>query len=159
MKTVFSALFASTLVLAGAVVSTSAAPAATDDKVQKIEELLELTGSGDLGVQVMEGMLAQMKQALPDVPAEWWSAFMDKVDPQSLNALVVPIYEKHFSDEEIDAMLTFYRTPAGQSVVSKLPVIMQESMVAGQTWGEQLMKDVIGGLEEDGYKLPPGLDS
>ncbi len=159
MKTVFSVALAGLLLLSATLIGTAPAPATNDDRAQKIEELLVLTGSGDLGVQVMEGMLVQMRQALPDVPAEWWGAFLEKVDPESLNALVVPIYEKHFSDEEIDAMLAFYRTPVGQSVVTKLPVIMQESMAAGQTWGQELMQDVIGDLREDGYKLPPGLDS
>jgi hypothetical protein len=107
----------------------------------------------------MNGMLEPMKQALPQVPAEWWQRFAEKVDPGDLNKLVVPIYERYFSDEEIGAMLDFYRTPEGQSILSKLPVVMQESMAAGQAWGQELAEDVLRELEEDGYELPQRFQS
>lgn len=42
-----------------------------NSKEQRIQELLELTSAGDLGVQVMHEVLEPLKQALPAVPAEW----------------------------------------------------------------------------------------
>ncbi len=128
-------------------------------RTQRIQELLDLTGAGNLGVQVMHGILDPMKQALPQVPEDWWEAFMAKVNADDLNTLVVPIYEKNFTDHEIDAMLEFYRTPLGRSIISKLPTVMQESMAAGQVWGQNLAEDALRHLEADGYKLPAGLQS
>lgn len=140
---------------------TGAPPAIAEDssRAQRIEELLELTGSGDIGVQVMHGMIASMKQSLPQVPEEWWEAFMARTDPDDLNRMVVPIYERHFTDQEIDAMIDFYRSPLGRSIISKMPVVVQESMAVGQTWGRRLAEEVLRDLREDGYELPAGLQS
>jgi hypothetical protein len=121
-------------------------------RTQRIQDLLELTGAGDLGVQVMNQMIEHMQSAMPHVPAEWWNRFMSNVDPTDLNEVVIPIYEKHFTDQEIDAMLQFYQTELGRSIISKLPTVMQESMVAGQLWGQQLATRIIQELLEDGYE-------
>ena len=137
-------------------VSSPSMPRVSSDsqsRAQRIQELLELTGAGDLGVQVMHGILDPMKQALPEVPAEWWDKFSAKVNADDLNKLVVPIYEKNFTDREIDAMLEFYRAPIGRSIMSKLPTVTQESMAVGQAWGESLAEDVLRQLETDGYKF------
>lgn len=138
---------------------TMSTGAEAQSSAEQIEELLELTGAGDLGVQVMHGMIEPMKQALPEVPAEWWDGFMAKVDPDEINRLVIPIYEKIFTDREIAAMLTFYRTPEGQSIIGKMPSVMQESMVVGQEWGEKLAEEILRDLQADGYEVPPGLQS
>ena len=159
MRTASRAILTSCLVLAVSSASTTPASSEAASRAQQIEELLSLTGAGDIGVQVMNGMLEPMKQALPQVPAEWWQRFAEKVDPGDLNKLAVPIYERYFSDEEIGAMLDFYRTPEGQSILSKLPVVMQESMAAGQAWGQELAEDVLRELEEDGYELPQRFQS
>lgn len=84
---------------------------------------------------------------------------MAKVDPDDLSSLAIPIYAKHFTDREIDALLEFYRTPVGRSIVSKMPKVMQESMAAGQAWGRDLMQEVLRDLQADGYEVPPGLRS
>ena len=102
-------------------------------RAERIEELLELMGSGDLGVQVLNGMLGQLQPLLPQVPREWWDEFAARVDPDDINELVIPIYEKHFSDAEIDAMLEFYGSPTGRSIVKKLPLVTQESMIGTMT--------------------------
>ena len=126
-------------------------------KTEQIRELLEVTGAGDLGIQVMRTMTEQMRQSAPNVPSEWWDKFMAKVDPEELNELVIPIYEKHFTEAEIVAMLEFYRTPVGRSIISKMPIVTQESMVAGQIWGTKIAREVVEELERDGYTIPTHL--
>ncbi|WP_341675556.1 DUF2059 domain-containing protein [Niveibacterium sp. SC-1] len=52
-----------------------------------------------------------------------WEAF----EPQ-----LIDIYRRSFTQEEMDGMLDFYRSPAGRAVVAKLPLVMQNSMQAVQ---------------------------
>jgi hypothetical protein len=40
------------------------------------------------------------------------------------------------------AIIDFYRTPAGQRLVSALPGITQRSMVIGQRWGLKLGREI-----------------
>ena len=47
----------------------------------------------------------------------------EKFEPMYLR-----IYRDSFSEEEVAGMLAFYRSPAGQSVIHKMPVLMQKTM-------------------------------
>jgi hypothetical protein len=112
---------------------------------------MELTGSGDLGVQVLKNMVPAFQQAYPSVPQAFWDDFMKEVKPSELVDLVVPIYGKYYSEQDIDQLIAFYNSPIGKKTISALPMIMQESMNAGQTWGMELGQKVAQRLKEKGY--------
>ena len=119
----------------------------------KIEELLAITNSNDLNTQLIEGIIAQFREISPEVPEEWWSRFVEKIDYDELNEIVIPIYAQNFTNEELDGIIDFYRTPVGQSVVNKMPAVIQESLVAGQSWGLSIAQEILSDLEADGYDL------
>src|SRR5262249_26893690 len=54
-----------------------------------------------------------------------------------LAELIALVYARNFTAEEMREMMAFYRTSLGQKLLQKMPVIAQESMTAGQTWGRQ----------------------
>lgn len=143
-----------------AAVALSSAPAAEGvsdagpSRRAKIDELLELTGIRDLADQIVEGTVAPLKPSMPEVPEAWWDRFTEGVDTQGFLDLVGPIHERHLTDPELDALLEFYRTPEGQSVLSKLPVIGQESMMVGQMWSMQVAEELVASLEAAGYEVP-----
>lgn len=111
---------------------------AMSEKEKDIRKLLDITGSGKLGVQVMEGMIGNFKMSNPNVPADFWDEFKKEANPQSLVDLIVPIYDKHFSHEDIKGLITFYEGPLGQKITQTMPQITQESMAVGQKWGMEL---------------------
>lgn len=119
-----------------------------------IQKLLTLTGSDQMAIQVMNQMITMFKQSSPQVPEEFWQEFMKEAEANvtELNNLVIPIYAKYLSHEEIKELIGFYETPVGQKILKVLPQIMQESMVAGQQWGQQLGEKVVTKLKEEGYK-------
>jgi hypothetical protein len=45
---------------------------------------------------------------------------------------ILEVYRKSFSQSEVDGMLKFYRTPVGQSVIEKMPLVTQQSMASVQ---------------------------
>ncbi len=163
LKTSKLGAWAANVTLALGVVVAIAAPvtpaiaAETDSKVERIEQLLELTNSGDLDIQMMEIMIDGFRQSMPEVPDEWWDRFMEKVTVEEMDALLVPIYERNFTDAEIDAMIAFYETPEGQSMIAKMPTVMQESMLSGQMWGQGIAEELLRELEADGYDLQTSL--
>lgn len=120
-------------------------------KIGNIKTLLEITGSGKLGVQVVQNMLTNFKQRLPDVPEEFWSNFMKEVNPETLTTMVIPIYDKYYTQDDIKKMIEFYQSPVGKKVISTMPQIMQESMQVGQTWGKDLGEKIYNNLKEKGY--------
>lgn len=133
------------------------------EKEAAILELIEVTGAVALGDQFADQMLANLRpmfeQAYRDVPGDVMDEMMDELRRElagvDMAALVVPVYDRHLSTEDIQGLLDFYRTPLGQRVIAKLPVIMQESMAAGQAMGEQAgrraAERVVQRLEERGY--------
>jgi uncharacterized protein len=120
-------------------------------KIGNIKTLLAVTGSGKLGVQVVQNMLTSFKQSFPNVPEEFWNDFMKEVNPEVLTTMIVPIYDKYYTQEDIKKMIEFYQTPLGKKLILTMPQIMQESMQVGQTWGKEIGEKVYNNLKEKGY--------
>ena len=125
---------------------------ASNSKHNNIRNLLELTGSANLGIQMMNQMIVNFKQAMPNVPEKFWTDFMKEVNTDDLIKLIIPIYDKYFTKDDIKKMINFYNTPIGKKTIKLMPLIMQESMVAGQEWGKQLGEKVAKKIKEEGYK-------
>lgn len=120
-------------------------------KIAGIKTLLEITGSGNLGVQAVQNMFASFKKSFPAVPEEYWIGVMKEVNPEVLTTMIIPIYDKYYTSEEIHKMIEFYQTPLGKKVISTMPQIMQESMQAGQSWGKAVGEKVYNNLKEKGF--------
>ncbi len=119
-------------------------------KEEDIIRLMEMTGSADMGMQIMQNMIVQFRQALPEVPPEYWDQFLEKVSAEDMINIVVPIYDRHLTHDEIKDIIAFYESPTGKTLIQKLPLITGESMTAGQEWGQQLGMEIQNQLVEDG---------
>jgi len=120
-------------------------------KTRDIHRLLELSGSGKLGVQIAVQMIDQFRKSIPNVPQDFWDQFKQEIKPEELTELVVPVYERHFSDADVRELIKFYESPVGRKLVSTLPQITQEAMAAGQQWGQNLARKVQQRLKDKGY--------
>lgn len=121
----------------------SAVPVSDRASVDSVTELMDKTGTGEMAVQAMNQMLPVIKQMVPEASEEFWVEFMKEVNPEDLVAMIIPIYQKHFSQEDIDAVNAFYDTKAGKNFISSQPLIMQESMMVGQVWSQTIVQKVI----------------
>ncbi|PIE41159.1 MAG: hypothetical protein CSA49_04830 [Gammaproteobacteria bacterium] len=108
-----------------------------------VKELMRLTGAGNMSVQMMNQMLPALKSMAPDQPEKFWDDFMAEVDPNELENLVIPVYQKYLSENEIKSLIEFYQSPVGRKIISVQPHIMQESMMIGQNWGRGIAQKVL----------------
>lgn len=131
--------------------STNTTSVSRDAFEKDIYRLLELTGSAKIGIQAMNQMLVSYKQAMPSVPNEFWEEFMKEVDEQSLINLIIPVYKKYYTPEDVKAIIAFYETPIGKKTIAVLPGITKDSMTAGQAWGLDIGTKVAAKLKEKGY--------
>lgn len=105
-----------------------------------ILELMEITGSMKLGEQVGNAVSTQIVESMraqqPDTPQrtldivlEVTRKHMNKFmsDPATLDGLI-DIYARHFTQEEIQAVVAFYKTPAGAKLAAETPALTTESM-------------------------------
>lgn len=122
------------------------------EKTEDIKKLIAMTGSADVGVQVLDQMVGSFKQGLPNVPAKFWDEFRKEVGPDDLTNLIIPIYDKYFTHDDIKGLISFYNTPLGKKFTKNLPQVTAESMSVGQAWGQQLGMKVAKKLSEEGYQ-------
>jgi hypothetical protein len=138
---VFIALFATTMVAADIKPSEAS-----------VRELLLLSGSPRMIemskaqlTAVANGPVQQALQGHPLTPEikKIVEANSEKVATllneglkwEALEPMFVEVYQSAMTQEEVDGIVAFYKTPAGKAMVQKLPMLMQAS---GQRMQQQL---------------------
>ncbi len=64
---------------------------------------------------------------------------------ENLGQVYRDIYRRTFDAQDIDAIIAFYETPAGQRMLDKMPALMQHTMEAMQ----QLMVPVLEQMQDE----------
>ncbi|MES2770461.1 MAG: DUF2059 domain-containing protein [Pseudomonadota bacterium] len=107
-----------------------------------VKRLLEVTNAR----KMLDGMMSQMdammkssiKQAVPgqtftpeqemimeETQGKVVSAMWDELKWEALEPMYIEVYQKIFTQPEVDGMLAFYKTKSGQAVIRKMPLVMQ----------------------------------
>lgn len=132
------------------------ADAKTEKKVsakeKDIRKFLKVTGAAKLAEQSMRQMVQLYKRQMPQVPAKFWDDFLKEARGEDLLDLLVPIYDKNLSHDDIKALIKFHESPAGKRYVAALPQITAESQTAGEKWGMALGQKVVEKLRAEGYQ-------
>ncbi len=121
-------------------------------KLTDIRKLMVITGSGELGIQVLKNMVESYKKMMPQIPSSFWDGFIAEVDANSLTELIVPIYDKYLTHDEIKDIIKFYESPSGRKLVKVLPNITDESMAVGREWGKEIGNRLIQKLQNQAEK-------
>jgi hypothetical protein len=144
-----------TLTLLTIIACVLAAPAGADNiapaKRADIEKLMRITGPPDVTKQISNFFVRQMSQAIkasrPDLPARAYQILgeeINRVIEEQMTAkggfldMVIPIYAKHFSHEDIKGLLKFYQSDLGKKTIQVEPLILQEKLALAQDWSKSL---------------------
>ena len=99
------------------------------------------------------------QKILSDMRAQMVTMFKEEMKWETMEPMIVDIYSKSFTEQEIRGMLDFYKSPSGQAVIAKMPLVMQNTMqqVQVRRMGlmprlEQLQRDTIARLKASGVK-------
>lgn len=93
-------------------------------------------------------LTAEQERAIQTVPARYMSVLRAELNWATLKPDMIQMYQDVFTQEEIDGMIAFIGTPAGQAMMGKMPALMQRSMVLGQTRMRALMPRMLRVIEE-----------
>jgi uncharacterized protein len=138
-------LLAVLLLLATATFGQQPAPSPGDAPASKedIQHLFDVMQIHQQMHQVMDAMMKQQKvmidqtlkkrypQTSPDKIARADQLIAETMKDMPMDAMLddmIPIYQKHFSKTDIDAMSTFYSSPTGQKMMREMPALTSESM-------------------------------
>ena len=133
----------SSLVLATACLLSQTAVTAEPASAQSIKHMMQMTGAGDIGMQMINQMLPALKNMAPDAPDSFWVDVMAEIDTNEIEDLVIPVYQKYLTEADIQAINNFYQTPSGKKLIKVQPSMIQESFVIGQQWGQGVAKKIL----------------
>ncbi|OOG39197.1 DUF2059 domain-containing protein [Rhodanobacter sp. C05] len=117
---------------------------------QQVRQLFEVMHLAQTYGQMNSQMAGVMAQAVPCVSASYWQNFIDTSGAQQLLSRMVPIYQSHFTAEDIAGLLKFYQSPLGQKVVMQMPLTVAESAKIGQQWMRERGQVMIKSLQQKG---------
>lgn len=119
--------------------SESAQPATKES----IQTLMQTTGAENMAQQMASQIIPMLKKLVPEAPDRFWDDFFKEINAEQINELIIPIYQKYLTEQDVQAINAFYQSPAGQKLIRVQPQISKESMIAGQLWGQQIAEKVI----------------
>jgi uncharacterized protein len=153
-------LTAMLVLLLGATVA-SAAPASSES----VEALLEITQTeatmNNMYADVEKALDQQMAQimlqarpndaqreALEAMQRDIRSALKNELSWASLKPAYVQLYQESLTQEEVDGLLEFYRTPSGQALIHKMPVIARKSIALSQEKVRPLVARLVSSIQQ-----------
>ncbi len=117
--------------------AASSAPA-TREQIVKLFHLMRLDQQAQTMMHTMQGLTQarlahskytpQQRADMTKLMSDLQEQAMGKDFVNGLIDLIVPIYQRHFTGADVDAMIAFYSTPSGQKVVRELPAVTMEFM-------------------------------
>jgi hypothetical protein len=56
----------------------------------------------------------------------------------SLLEMLMPIYDKYYTNEDLEGLIAFYGSPLGKKLLKSMPEVLRESQTAGYQWGSKI---------------------
>lgn len=88
------------------------------------------------------------KKVLERFPQKMGEFMRTELSWAKMEPIQIRIYRESFDQAEIDGMIEFYRSPIGQSFVSKMPVVTQKAMLEMQAYMQQIMPKMQAVMQE-----------
>ena len=155
-------LLAIIALLSGPVQAQSSDP----DSKAAARELIVTIKLGDQFKAMLPMIFKSLKPAIvqnrPDVDRDFEALVPVMIDKMSgriseLEDSMVDIYSTNFSAGELRDLIAFYKSPTGQKFLQKTPFVTQQTMAAGQKFGQsagaEAQKDMIEQLRNKGHTL------
>ena len=142
-----------------------AAQSTTPASEASIKELLNVMGARQLVDSMLPQLQSMMKnttqqalhgqtptpeqqKVLETMQNKVMTIYKEQMTWEKLEPMYVRIYQATFSQSELDGMLGFYRSPAGQAMVKKMPLALQNSMTEMQKLMTPMMKAIEDAARE-----------
>ena len=91
----------------------------TENKKESIRYFLEVLG-------VVRLLKQNKEKALEKVPTENLEEFSVLFDIDKLIERIIPIYARYYTSKDIDVIITFYESEAGQKMKTSAPILVKE---------------------------------
>ena len=142
----------------------SAPPQVEPSKAADIQHLIELSGGGEMGASWVTEFTNKLKTVMAQTSStearsqKIVDTFVQKLGQQFPSAwmkLLIPIYDRHLTHQEVKELIRFYESPLGRRVKEVMPKIMEEGNAAGLKQGMELIQEILRNMVDDFPELKP----
>src|SRR5712692_7837086 len=134
------------------------APASKED----IERYFQVMHLRDTMKQMMDTMTKQMRQMThaqiskdaANLPSDFETRMNKMVEDQlkdfpmeEMLQAMIPVYQKHWTKGDVDAMVEFYSSPTGQKILKDMPATMAEAIQSVQPIMQKQMTTMMERVE------------
>ena len=138
---------------------------ATPASQESVEALLAATKTESMMDSMYSGMEQMMRQGMhqaiqgktlsPEqqrivdaVPSKFFAVVREELGWEKMKPQYVQLYRETFEQDEVDGLLAFYASPAGQAFVNKMPLIMQKSLALSQSLMQSLVPKMTAAMKD-----------
>jgi hypothetical protein len=141
---------------------------ANQEKIDNIRRLLTLTGAEKLQQNLVDQLTGAMRPILmaslqgnpraERIFVRMTELMAEEIKKSDFSRINVELYDKYFTNEDINGLIQFYESPLGKKTLQVLPTLTQESvargMELGQLAGQRAMTRLVDEFPE--LKTAPG---
>ncbi|HXY98108.1 MAG TPA: DUF2059 domain-containing protein [Steroidobacteraceae bacterium] len=116
-----------------------------DDLMGQMDKTMRDSARQGLGAQTLN---PQQQKIFDDMMTKLMALMKEQLNWSAMEPTMISVYRDTFTPQEVAAMTSFYASPAGKAIASKLPQVTQRTMQLMQ----ERMRDLIprvGQLERD----------
>lgn len=140
------------------------ADAPTREDVLKLFDVMQINKMMDSIINAAKQQSAEMveqisQERMPDATPEQKKQIKEMMDdvmskalgPGIINEMLdatIPVYQRHLSKADLDAMVGFYSSAVGQKILREQPAMVQESMQAVSGIQQRVARSVFQKMDE-----------
>jgi len=124
--------------------AAAALPAAgtmDQEKRALILKFIDVFGTRQALINNFEAMLKQIAKEKPEEAQK----IRDRIKVDEIIELLLPIYDRNFSKEDLKAFIAFYGSDEGQKLITTIPKLMKESVLESVKYMETKFPEIKQG--------------
>jgi uncharacterized protein len=116
-----------------------------------VREMITVTGATNTYIEMMRKSLDNAKKDTTDyMPKEYYDEIMKGMNADSLTSLLIPVYKKNYTEQDLRQVILFYKTVDGKKLANQTSIIIQESNEVLGKWIQGVSKKAMEEMEKKG---------
>lgn len=91
----------------------------------------------------------EQQKAVDRIPARAMEVMREEFSWAKLKPMFVQVYQETLTQEDVDGLLAFYRSPAGRTMIEKMPAVMQRTSAIMQAQLPALVGKLQAAIAEE----------
>jgi len=108
-------------------------------------KLMEKSGILNNMKQMVPDYIPMMKKLYPSQPDSFWDEYTKRwgeLFAEKITERLLPVYQKYFTQEDLEALLDFHNTPTGRKLAANNPSINKETIQIGKELYKEIEQEI-----------------